>query len=170
MHPSSWSRLFFQVLGTHSPAPPAPWSPGGPCSAPHLLQVLQVLGGWLFDLENAQVGPEVVFFLPHGVQHGPHVGDLLQRRLVPHVAGEGACGRTKGHSASLSRPGSPERPLRLAYVFVKIPLPPPTREGKQEGTRARKARWLLLAKTAKRCLRIRKGWDMGVGIRKLEMP
>lgn len=54
---------------------------------------------------------EIAFFLPHGVQHGPYVGYLLQGRLVPHVAGEGACGESK------------------------VSFSPPTREGKREGTR-----------------------------------
>lgn len=50
-----------------------------PSSAQYLLQVLEVLGDWLLNLEDAQVGTEVVLLIPHGRQHGAHLCDLIQR-------------------------------------------------------------------------------------------
>lgn len=65
-----------------------------PSSAQYLLQVLEVLGDWLFNLEDAQVGTEVVLLIPHGHQHGAHLCNLIQRSCVTHVAGKGPCGKS----------------------------------------------------------------------------
>lgn len=63
----------------------------GPSSAQHLLQVLEVLGDRLLNLEDAQVGSQVVLLFPHVHQHGAHLCDLIERSRVAHTAGKGPC-------------------------------------------------------------------------------